>query len=150
MHFWLYRIAKEVTPGEHSCQFCAQVKHLQDYWYCHFVITKDLGMCLTVWTYKEHNISSLWFCNVFVLQVVKRKYKTEYDIAPPPITFAGDHVVLDIPDDGTQTDSRWEIVQLQLLMSGSQAAVLKYSAWLVVNKVCKTVPSTVQGVISWW
>ena len=39
-----YRIAKEVTPGEHSCQYCAQVKHLQDYWYCHFVITKDLEM----------------------------------------------------------------------------------------------------------
>ena len=51
-----YRIAKEVIPGEHSCQYCAQVKHLQDYWYCHFVITKDLGMCLTVQTYKEHNI----------------------------------------------------------------------------------------------
>ena len=46
-------VAKEVTPGEHSCQYCAQVyftvKHLQDHWYyCHFVITKDLEMCLTV------------------------------------------------------------------------------------------------------
>ena len=45
------------------------------------------------------------FCNVFVLQVVKRKYQQEYDIAPP-ITFAGDHVALDIPDDYTHTDSR--------------------------------------------
>jgi len=44
------------------------------------------------------------FSNVFVLQVVKRKYQQEYDIAPP-ITFAGDYVALDIPDDGTQTDS---------------------------------------------
>ena len=58
-HFSGTGIAKEVTPGEHSCQYCAQVyfiaKHLQDYWYCHFVITKDLEMCLTVSTYKEHN-----------------------------------------------------------------------------------------------
>ena len=51
-------------------------------------------------------------CSVFVLQVVKRKYQQEYDIAPP-ITFAGDHVALDIPDDGTQTDNGWEIVPLQ-------------------------------------
>ena len=45
-------IAKEVAPGEHSCQYCAQVyftvKHLQDFWYCHFVITKDIDMCLAV------------------------------------------------------------------------------------------------------
>ena len=46
-------IAKEVKPGEHSCQYCAQVyytdKSLKDYWYyCHFVVTKDLEMCLTV------------------------------------------------------------------------------------------------------
>ena len=51
-------------------------------------------------------------CNLFVLQVVKRKYKQEYDIAPP-ITFGGDHVALDIPDDGTHTDNGWEIVPLQ-------------------------------------
>ena len=50
-------------------------------------------------------------CNVLVLQVVKRKYQQEYDIAPP-ITFAGDHVALDIPDDGTHTDNGWEIVPL--------------------------------------
>ena len=50
-------------------------------------------------------------CNVFVLQVVKRKYQQEYDIAPP-ITFSGDHVALDIPDDGTQTNNGWEIVPL--------------------------------------
>ena len=52
-HFSGNGIAKEVTPGEHSCQYCAQVyftvKHLQDHWYyCHFVVTKDLEMCLTV------------------------------------------------------------------------------------------------------
>ena len=56
-HFSGTGIAKEVTPDEHSCQYCAQVyftvKHLQDYWYCHFVITKDLEMCLTVSTCKE-------------------------------------------------------------------------------------------------
>ena len=51
-HFSGTGVAKKVTPGEHSCQYCAQVyftvKHLQDCWYCHFVITKDLEMCLTV------------------------------------------------------------------------------------------------------
>ena len=46
-------IAKEVKPGEHSCQYYAQVyftvKNLKDYlYYCHFVVTKDLEMCLTV------------------------------------------------------------------------------------------------------
>ena len=51
-------------------------------------------------------------CIAFLLQVVKRKYQQEYDIAPP-ITFAGDHVALDIPDDGTQTDNGWEILPLQ-------------------------------------
>ena len=51
-------------------------------------------------------------CTVFVLQVVKRKYHQEYDIAPP-ITFVGDHVALDIPDDGTHTDNGWEVVPLQ-------------------------------------
>ena len=40
---------------------------------------------------------------------MKRKYKQEYDIAPE-ITFGGDHIVLDIPDDGTKTDDGWEIV----------------------------------------
>ena len=61
-HFSGNGIAKEVTPGEHSCQYCAQVyftAKLRDYWYCHFVITKDLEMCLTVSTYKEHNKSFL-------------------------------------------------------------------------------------------
>ena len=46
-------IAKEVEPSEHSCQYCAQVyytdKNLRNYWYyCHFVVTKDLEMCLAV------------------------------------------------------------------------------------------------------
>ena len=43
---------------------------------------------------------------------MKRKYQQEYDIAPP-ITFSGDKVALDIPDDGTQTDNGWEIVPVQ-------------------------------------
>ena len=43
-----------------------------------------------------------------VFQAVRKKYQQEYDIAPP-ITFGGDHVALDIPDDGAQTDSGWEI-----------------------------------------
>ena len=52
-HFSGNGIAKEITSGEHSCQYCAQVyftvKHLQDHWYyCHFVVTKDLETCLTV------------------------------------------------------------------------------------------------------
>ena len=52
-HFSGIGIAKEVKSDEHSCQYCAQVyftvKSLKDYWYyCHFVITKDLEMCLTV------------------------------------------------------------------------------------------------------
>ena len=45
---------------------------------------------------------------MLVLQAVRRKYQQEYDIAPP-ITFGGDHVALDIPDDGAQTDNGWEI-----------------------------------------
>ena len=51
-------------------------------------------------------------CNVIVLQVVNRKYQQEYDIATP-ITFDADDVALDIPRDGTQTDSGWEIVPVQ-------------------------------------
>ena len=46
-------IAKEVKPDEHSCQYCAQVyftvKNLRNYWYyCHFVVTKNLESCFTV------------------------------------------------------------------------------------------------------
>ena len=46
-------IVKAVTPNEHSCQYCAQVyftvKNLRNYWYyCHFVVTKNLDICLTV------------------------------------------------------------------------------------------------------
>ena len=40
--------------------------------------------------------------------MAKRKYKQEYDIAPP-ITFGRDHVALDIPDDGTLVNG-WGIV----------------------------------------
>ena len=55
VHFSGKGIAKKVTPGEHSCQYCAQVyftvKHLQDHWYyCHFVVTKHLEICLAVST----------------------------------------------------------------------------------------------------
>jgi len=42
---------------------------------------------------------------------LKRKYLQEYDIAPP-ITFGGDHVALDISDDGTETSNGWRIVPL--------------------------------------
>ena len=57
-HFSGTGIAKKVMPGEHSCLYCAQVyftvKNLQDNWYyCHFVITKDLEMCLMV---REHKL----------------------------------------------------------------------------------------------
>ena len=52
-HFCGIAVAKEVEPGVHSCQYCAQVyftvKILKDYWYyCHFVVTKVLEMSLTV------------------------------------------------------------------------------------------------------
>ena len=45
--------------------------------------------------------------------MAKRKYKQEYDIAPA-ITFDGDRVALDIPDDGAKTDNGWEIVPVQV------------------------------------
>ena len=52
-HFCGIGVAKKVEPNEYSCQYCAQVyftvKNLKDYWYyCHFVVTKDLEICLTV------------------------------------------------------------------------------------------------------
>ena len=44
------------TPAENSSQYCAQVYytviHKPDYWYCHFVVTKDLEICLKVSTKK--------------------------------------------------------------------------------------------------
>ena len=63
-HFSGKGIAKKETPGEHSCQYCAQVyftvKHLQDHWYyCHFVVTKDLEMCLAV---SKCGICIIWTC----------------------------------------------------------------------------------------
>ena len=51
---------------------------------------------------------------MFVFQAVKRKYRQEYDIAPP-ITFDDDRIALDIPDEGVQTDNGWEIVPAQKL-----------------------------------
>lgn len=52
-HFCGTGVAKEVKPNEHSCKCCAQIyftiKNLDDYlYYCHFVVTKELEMCLTV------------------------------------------------------------------------------------------------------
>ena len=44
---------------------------------------------------------------------MKRKYQQEYDIAPP-ITFAGDRVALEIPEDGTHTDNGWDIVPVHM------------------------------------
>ena len=44
--------------------------------------------------------------------MVNKKYQQEYDIAAP-ITFDADDVALDIPDDGIQTDSGWEIIPVQ-------------------------------------
>ena len=49
---------------------------------------------------------------ICILQVVNKKYHQEYDIATP-ITFDGDDVALEIPDDGIQTDSGWEIIPVQ-------------------------------------
>lgn len=45
--------------------------------------------------------------------MVKRKYRQEYDIAPPP-TFDGDHVALDIPDDGVETNNGRRIIPLHM------------------------------------
>ena len=67
-HFSGTGIAKKVTPGEQSCQYCTQVyftvKHLQDHWYyCHFVVTKDLEMCLAVSREKLHHCLCItWAC----------------------------------------------------------------------------------------
>ena len=58
--------------------------------------------------------------NVFVLQVMKRKYQQEYDIAHS-ITFGDDRVALGIADDGVQTESGWEIKPLY------QARVSQYN-----------------------
>ena len=68
--------------------------------------------------------------NVLVLQVVQRKYQQEYDIAPP-ITFADDHVALDIPDDGTQTNNGWEIVPLHKTDVSSRECV-----GIAIDSVC--------------
>ena len=43
--------------------------------------------------------------------MMKRKYPQVYDIAPP-VKF-GDHIVLDIPDDGVEMNNGWRIVPLQ-------------------------------------
>ena len=43
---------------------------------------------------------------------MKRKYQQEYDIAPP-ISFSGDRISLDIPDDGVKLDNGWGIVPVQ-------------------------------------
>ena len=113
-HFCGIGVVREITPGEQSCKYCAQVyftaKQLQNHlYYCHFVITKDLQICLKVSTNK---IISFYLEDIFklmsVLQVVKEKYQQDYDLAVP-ITFAGDYVALDIPDDGVRTDNGWEV-----------------------------------------
>ena len=45
-------VAKKVNPSERSCRYRAQVyytvKQLPNYWFCRFVVTKDLEMCFTV------------------------------------------------------------------------------------------------------
>ena len=47
--------------------------------------------------------------------MAKRKYQQEYDIAPP-VTFDGDQVALDIPDDGIKTDKDGKLYQFIRLM----------------------------------
>ena len=61
------------------------------------------------------NQTGLCIQNIFVfflLQVMVRKYQQEHGISLP-ITFGDDHIALDIPDDGAQTDNGWIIVPLQ-------------------------------------
>ena len=48
---------------------------------------------------------------MFVLQVAKKKFQQEYDIAVP-ITFDGGRIALDIPEDGVKANNGWEIVPL--------------------------------------
>ena len=76
-HFSGKGIAKKVKPGEHSCQYCAHVyftiKHLQDHWYyCHFVVTKDLEMCLAVSTKKLYVCMNLLKGHVEVMCLYSR------------------------------------------------------------------------------
>ena len=61
---------------------------------------------------------------MFVLQVTKRKYRQEYDIAPP-ITFDGDHIALDIPDGGVQTDNGWKIIPIHRAQVSSRTSSYK-------------------------
>ena len=66
-----------------------------------------------------------------MLQVVKRRYQQEYDIAPP-ITFGSDQVSLDIPDDGTKTGNGWEIVPVHkthVCHQVFQCACIKFSQY---------------------
>ena len=62
--------------------------------------------------------------DVFVLQVARKKFQQEYDIALP-ITFDGDHIALDIPDVGVQTDNGWEIVPVHKARVSSNVDVCK-------------------------
>ena len=64
--------------------------------------------------------------------MVKRKYQQGYDIAPP-ITFGADHVALNIPDDGVQTDSGWEIVPVQRTQVNS--SLLAFSSCIDVTVI---------------
>ena len=45
--------------------------------------------------------------------MAKRRYQQEYDIAPA-ITFEGNCVALEIPEDGTYTDNGWDIVPVHM------------------------------------
>jgi len=45
--------------------------------------------------------------------MVNRKYQKDYGIATP-LTFDGDHVALDIPNDGVETNNGWRIVPLHM------------------------------------
>ena len=60
---------------------------------------------------------------MFVLQVVRRKYQQEYDIALP-ITFGGDQILFDIPRGGVHTGN-WEIIPLQKAYVSSRNVVVK-------------------------
>ena len=57
--------------------------------------------------------------------MVRKKYQQEYDIAPT-ITFGADHVALNIPDDGVQTDSGWEIVPVQRTQVNSSLLAFEF------------------------
>ena len=67
-------------------------------------------------------LKTMIWSHVFVLQVVKRKFQQECDIAVP-ITFDGDHIALDIPNEGVHTGNGWDILPFYTPCVSSQEPI---------------------------